>query len=736
MRLKDRWRSVRRQAITWGFVPTVLILAAVAVIAYLAFERASQKEALGHHREQAYLSASRLNEELGKFADELEQVARAQAINEGDSLQKAQTLRKASLRLTAFDGGVVLLDQRGRVVTAEPQRPEIVGQDWSGRIYFRHLLTGEEIIFSNIAYDGPGGASIIAVAVPITGPEGATLGAVIGMFRLGEPTISALYASLIRLRASQSNRVYLVDGYGQIIYHPEVQLIGTSAAGSQAVKDVLTGQLGAWRERGGNGRDVVVSFAPVPGTPWGLISENDWADVIRPGQSYGQFLLFLLALGTVLPAIGFALLAHERRGEALERARLEQEMRLARTIQQTLLPKQMPHLRGWQVHAHYQPAQAVGGDFYDFLTLEDGRLGLVIGDVSGKGMPAALVMATTRSLVRSMAQRLRSPGLVLQQVNDLLDQEIPPKMFVTCLYAVLDPATGKIRMANAGHNLPYRSYPDDGTVGELRATGMPLGLMPGMMYEEIEAVIAPGECLLFHSDGLVEAHNGRRQMFGNPRLKGLLSGCAGNCQSLIAYLLAELSAFAGKGWQQEDDVTLVTLQRAAQEVPAEEGLPVLGLPAAVPVETGWQVLSRFSLPSVPGTDREAMQRVVGVLEKRIPGLTKQQLERLRTAVGEATMNAVEHGNHFDADLPVDISLLASADAVAVQITDHGGGPAVHNPQTPDLQAKLAGRQSPRGWGMFLIRHMVDDVHTLQDGTRHTLELIVNLNGGPHHEQPA
>src|SRR5690606_15015929 len=122
--------------------------------------------------------------------------------------------------------------------------------------------------------------------------------------------------------------------------------------------------------------------------------------------------------------------------------------------------------------------------------------------VTGKGVPAALVMATTRSLVRSVAMRLRSPGLVLKQVNDLLGPDMPSKMFVTCLYAVLEPTTGRMRFANAGHNLPFRMETNNGTTSELRARGMPLGLMPGMEYEEIEATITPGDCVLFYSDGL------------------------------------------------------------------------------------------------------------------------------------------------------------------------------------------------------------------------------------------
>src|SRR5690242_7287114 len=135
-------------------------------------------------------------------------------------------------------------------------------------------------------------------------------------------------------------------------------------------------------------------------------------------------------------------------------------MRIARLIQQTLLPKELPALPGWNVAAYYQPARAVGGDFYDFLALGDGQLGMVIGDVTDKGVPAALVMATTRSILRTAAQGETSPGHVLQQANNLLCPDIPPKMFVTCLYAILDPEPGRIRYANAGHDLPYQRHAD------------------------------------------------------------------------------------------------------------------------------------------------------------------------------------------------------------------------------------------------------------------------------------
>ena len=187
------------------------------------------------------------------------------------------------------------------------------------------------------------------------------------------------------------------------------------------------------------------------------------------------------------PALRVAQLVRQQQLAAAERERIEQELRVARLIQQTLLPQKLPALDGWSITAHYQPARAVGGDFYDFIPFPDGKIGFIVADVTDKGVPAALVMATTRTLLRAAAERLVSPSAVLERTNDVLVQEIPPKMFVTCFFAMLDPATGHLRFANAGHDVPYH-YTSAG-VRELRATGMPLGLLPGMNYEEKETVL-------------------------------------------------------------------------------------------------------------------------------------------------------------------------------------------------------------------------------------------------------
>jgi serine phosphatase RsbU (regulator of sigma subunit) len=257
---------------------------------------------------------------------------------------------------------------------------------------------------------------------------------------------------------------------------------------------------------------------------------------------------------------GLAELTQQRLEQAMrERERIEQELRVARRIQQASLPEEVPQLEGWQISPLYRPAREVGGDFYDFHPLPEGRLGLVVGDATGKGVPAALVMSTTCGMLQLAAQGLdsSSPGEVLVRVNEALLARIPTNMFVTCFYAILDPKNGSLRYANAGHDLPYLWH--GGDAEELRARGMPLGLMPEISYEEKEAVLEEEDNVLFYSDGLVEAHDPEGQMFGFPRLRALVAK-HGEERSLGEYLLEELYSFVGEGWEQEDDITLLTLR--------------------------------------------------------------------------------------------------------------------------------------------------------------------------------
>lgn len=415
--------------------------------------------------------------------------------------------------------------------------------------------------------------------------------------------------------------------------------------------------------------------------------------------------------GQVAPAIRVAQLVRQQEAEAKERERIDQELRVAALIQQTLLPKEVPNLAGWDIEAYYQSARAVGGDFYDFIPLDGGRIGLVIGDVTDKGVPAALVMATTRSTLRSIAAQHDDPGEVLALTNESLVPEIPPAMFVTCLYGILNPETGELIFANAGHNLPYVRTSNG--MRELRARGMPLGLMPSMDYEVTTAQIDVGETVLLTSDGIVEAHDAGGEMFGFQRLMDLV-GREDAGDDLISQVLADLHQFRSTDLEQEDDVTMVAVRRNSS---------ALNSAASFGDEPG--LVANFTYPSNSGNERVAMAEVSKVVSGL--GLAGDRLERLKTAVSEATMNAIEHGNDGDPEKLVEVEVLASTKRVLVRIRDEGTDP-VPTPLLPNLEAKLAGEQSPRGWGLFLIEKMVDAMRTTIDDGHHTVELEMSREG--------
>ncbi len=429
----------------------------------------------------------------------------------------------------------------------------------------------------------------------------------------------------------------------------------------------------------------------------------------RPYSLGDRRLLDNLA-GNAAAAIRVAHLVRHQEQQARAHERIDQELKVAKLIQQQFLPQEAPAPAGWSVVPYYQPAREVGGDFYDFIPLPDGQIGLVVGDVTDKGVPAAMVMATTHSILRADAPRLVDPGAVLSRANDLLCAEMPPNMFVTCLYAVLDPATGHLRFANAGHNLPCIHTPDG--VVEPRATGMPLGLLPGITYEENEVHVAPGSSVLLYSDGVVEAHNPERELYGFPRIRALV-GRTPSGDDLVGEVLADLAAFTGMGWEQEDDITLVSITRA----PVEAKREVIG---------DGQVLAAFEVSSDLGNERMAADRVAGAVAEL--GLAAPVIDRLRTVVAEATMNAIEHGNGCRSEVPVAISVRASSGSLTVQVVDQGGAIDLPEEEIPDMDAKLAGLQTPRGWGIFIMRAMVDHLEVTSQGNERTVELVIHLDG--------
>ncbi|MCG8352046.1 MAG: PP2C family protein-serine/threonine phosphatase [Chloroflexales bacterium] len=250
--------------------------------------------------------------------------------------------------------------------------------------------------------------------------------------------------------------------------------------------------------------------------------------------------------------------ASNRSPQELQRqVELEQDLQLARDIQQGLLLAAAPHIPGWELSAVSLPARDLGGDLYDFLELSDGFQGIMIGDVAGKGLPAALQMAVTRTVFRHEARQGTSPKATLAAVNRGVLNEIPLGM-VTMLYALLDPQRGLLRLSNAGHTFPLLV---NGNAHELEVSGLPLGVVSDADYDEKTVVLKPGDCIVLYSDGVTEAFNVAESMFGVDRLQVLLAANSHlKPRAIVSLLLHELRAW-GTNCGQSDDITIVVLRR-------------------------------------------------------------------------------------------------------------------------------------------------------------------------------
>ena len=303
MHFNIRWGSLRAKIIAWSFVPTAIILLAVALVAYYAYQRVTADLVIEKNQELARLSASQILNEMSDYTGNLTALARTISDYRGSPSRQHDALSQAANRMVVFDGGVVFLDNYGKVVGSQPDRSDIRGQDWSDRAYFRGMVKSPGPFFSSVVRDGPGGAPVIVVAVPVTGSKGEFLGELAGMFRVGAPTISSFYGSLLKLRIAPNDTAYMVDANGQVLYHSDASRVGQNLLGQSTVRQVLSGKVGALRTRDNAGRDTVASFAPVPGTPWGLLIEADWSSLLRSSRGYSRFLLLLLGLGVVVPAI-------------------------------------------------------------------------------------------------------------------------------------------------------------------------------------------------------------------------------------------------------------------------------------------------------------------------------------------------------------------------------------------------------------------------------------------------
>ena len=241
---------------------------------------------------------------------------------------------------------------------------------------------------------------------------------------------------------------------------------------------------------------------------------------------------------------------------------LQSELDMASSMQQTILPVDFPRGDDFDVHGCMAPARTVGGDFFDVMTMERGRIGLAVADVSDKGVPAALFMMSSRALLKGSAIGLESPDRVLAEVNNLLHTDNRNVMFVTILYAVYDPGTGTVTYANGGHCDPLLIRADGSSTTLPGTGGIVLGLSAGLEYTQKETALQPGETLVMYSDGVPDAKNPQGEEFGIERLKGLFSNSPpGNAEEANTRILSAVSRFVGEH-SRSDDITCLALHRA------------------------------------------------------------------------------------------------------------------------------------------------------------------------------
>ena len=250
---------------------------------------------------------------------------------------------------------------------------------------------------------------------------------------------------------------------------------------------------------------------------------------------------------------------------AVEKGRLERELQMARQVQLSLLPDETPQIPGWEFAATWLPARQVAGDYYDFINFDDGKVGVVIADVTDKGMPSALFMAMTRSVIRASVNNAQSPVAGIRNANRLICADTTGGMFVTLFYAQIDPILGSITYVNAGHNPPLYAHlhpqNDELQLEELSRTGIALGVLPDMSFSEKTITLLPGESLLLYTDGVTDAHNNQEVDYGTGRLESFMKFSKGkSAEETITALIQSVQNFTQDS-KPFDDLTVAMIRR-------------------------------------------------------------------------------------------------------------------------------------------------------------------------------
>ena len=534
-----------------------LAILGTAGYTYVAYRQAAADLVMERDRQLAFLSAARLQAELSKFSQTLASVTRTEGILGGTPSAQQAALEREAFRLADFDGGVVLLDHFGRVAAALPAQPTVTGQDWSRRDLFRQVLLTRGPVFDNSLPSATATDRVISLGVPVLGEGGQFAGALVGMFRLGEPTVSSFYASIVMLRLGQSGNLYIVDGAGIVLYDSHSTATGHGFYGSVVPTTDLPGEAGSVRLKSTEGKDELISYATIPGTPWMLVTEVDWRTLTASTRPYANLLLGALVIGMVIPAMAVGVLVRQRNKENLAQAQDQELTQIAHKMHRTLVPREIPILAGWDAIVHRPSAHPAGQLIDDHLLLPDGRLMISLLQVTEGGVGGAVSMVSARAALRGAAQCGLSPSEALHRANDLLCLDNGSGRPIYALFGILDPGRGEFSFAHVGL-VPPVHLPALEAASAQPVAGS-LGVQAGQVCTAGSMIVGRGAMLLL-SVGLIGARNAAGEAFGADRASACFAKGALDCADGLQDLLAEARQF---GLSPDEGILIVLLKRDA-----------------------------------------------------------------------------------------------------------------------------------------------------------------------------
>jgi hypothetical protein len=555
----QKWlRRWTRNAGFWLLVVIMVFVLAVASYTYIGYRKAATQLVLERDEQLVVLSAARLREELGNLAENLELLARSRDLSSGDIERQLQAIEEAGPSLAVFDGGVVFLDERGIIQIIHPEQTELIGVDWSDRALFDGVFNEDLLFISDIQRKGTEDSQVVMLGVPVQGEEGQFAGALVGMFELGEDTLSAFYASIVRLRLGQSGTTYIVDGTGQILFDSESGRIGRNLTLQQLSRFGAEGEAKAMLTTDERGNQIVAANAPVPGTSWQLIIEDDWAILTRSTRRFSNILLLSFGVALVLPPLSLAILSRQRRFKLLADVLPTSEDYIVRLLRRELHPQQLPVLPGWDLFFKHDSGKNGGHDFFDTMIVPNGRLMMLIGRVDSGGVNGALALTTTRSTLRYSGLQMIGPGEALDQCNKLLCAERPKAYAVQGLYLLLDPSSGSLVYANAGQPPFFIVGADVRT--EHQVSSSPMGTSINAEYGEAEVRLQVGEALVILSPSIVNAKNFHGERFGEQAVDILKREHMGT-EAMAENLFMEYERFVDRGAEEDKDLSVLILRR-------------------------------------------------------------------------------------------------------------------------------------------------------------------------------